>query len=217
MRLGFLVSGRGRLFGAVCQAAERGILGSEVVVCVVDRPCEAIQMAQDWHVPVTLVKRKDYSSREEFSDKVLEVLVQHGVDLVLLTFDSLLSGSLLRSFEGRIVNFHPALLPAFKGFKALQSAVDTKVTIGGGTLHLVDETMDGGRIILQWAVPLYPHDNSASYGLRVFEQGSLGVIQAVKWFEEGRVKVSPNGVAIEGGTYGTLPHNPALEWKAGEA
>jgi len=204
MRLAFLVSDRGRLMQAVIRACQEG-LPCTPVVCITDRACEAVAHAPLWHV----LDRKSYATTAAFSDDVLTVLQENQIDLALLTFNSLLEGQVLEAYRHRLLNYHPSLLPAFTGFKARYRALASGSTIGGGTLHFVDDGVDTGPVVAQWAVPLLPDDTPSSYGDRQFALGVQATLQALRWIVAGRVIVENGRVRIEGADYGTLPINPS--------
>jgi len=198
-RIGFLCSGNGGLFRKTCEACRQGWLISDIVVCIADRVCGSQEVAKEFQIPRVMVERKAYETREAFSDAVLEVLRSHDVDLVVLTFDSLLTGSILRQYENRMINVHLSLLPAFPGF-------------GGVTLHWVDESTDGGPILSQSVVPIAPRDDTAAYGRRLFESGWPQLVQMIRWYEEGRVTVDEKRHPfVKEADYRGMTTCPALE------
>src|SRR5262249_9056247 len=111
-------------------------------------------------VPTRVIDHRGYGRREDFDAAVVDALrAARGELVVLAGFDRLVTGVLLRAFPGRVVNIHPALLPAFKGLHAQRQAVEYGVRVAGATVHLVDEHVDHGPIVLQGAVAIDPDDS----------------------------------------------------------
>jgi len=211
-RIGFLCSGNGGLFRKTCEACRQGWLKSDIAACIADRVCGSQDVAKEFQIPEVMVERKAYETREAFSDAVLEALRSHDIDLVVLTFDSLLTGAVLRQYENRMINVHLSLLPAFPGFGGLKKAVQRGVRFGGVTLHWVDETTDEGPILSQSVVPIAPQDDAATYGRRLFEAGWPQLVQMIRWYEEGRVTVDEkNHPFIQNADYHGRTTCPALE------
>jgi phosphoribosylglycinamide formyltransferase-1 len=210
-RIGFLCSGKGHTFRKTCEAMKKGLLDSHVVVCIVDRPCGSETIARSLGIRLIRIFRKHYQDRGAFSNAILEQINRFQVDVVGLTFDSLLEGPLVEMYGNRMMNVHPGLLPAFPGLKAVKEAKDSHALYGGATIHLVDGKMDHGPIVSQGIVPIHRGKSGQSYDQEVFQSCYLQLIQALKWFEEGRIKVSEKRVIIQDGHYGGLPFSPALE------
>jgi phosphoribosylglycinamide formyltransferase-1 len=210
-RIGFLCSGNGHIFRKTCEAMKKGILNSEVVVCIVDRPCGSEILTRSLGIPLIRVFRRDYKDRVVFSNAILEQIIRFRVDAVGLTFDSLLEGPLLEMYGNKMMNVHPALLPAFPGLNAVKKAKDSHALYGGATIHLVDGKMDHGPIVSQGIVPIHPEKSPQSYDDQIFQMCYMQLIQALKWFEEDRIKIGEKRVIIQDGHYGGLPFSPALE------
>lgn len=144
-------SGFGSNFEAILEAVERGQLHANIALLVVDKPtCFAVERAHKHNVPVFAFNPKDYSSKEEYERLIVNQLEEYHIDLVALAGYMRLVGSvLLQHYEGRIINIHPALLPAFPGTHAIEKAYEYGVKIFGITIHYVDAGMDTGKIIAQ--------------------------------------------------------------------
>ena len=211
-RIGFLCSGNGGLFQRAAEACKMGLLNSRIVVCVTDRTCRSQEVAEKYNIPVRTIPRKDYASRDAFSADVRKALEQHQANLFFLTFDSLLSGPILQDHWGRMINVHLSLLPVFPGFKAVEKTIRAGVRFGGSTLHLVDETVDGGPIITQGIIPLEPRVEREDYESRLFKITWLQMIQTIRWYEEDRVIIKDEKHPyIVKGRYDSTPFCPALE------
>ena len=154
-RLAVFASGRGSNFEAIVSACESGRLCAEVVLLVCDRPdAEVVARAEAHHVPCFAFSPKDYAAKADYEREIVSRLQQSGVELICLAgYMRLLSEVMLNAYEGRIINIHPSLLPAFKGAHAIEQAMAYGVKVYGITIHYVDASMDGGRIIAQQAIP----------------------------------------------------------------
>ena len=156
MRIGVLASGCGTILEA--------ILGADlpVVVVLVDRPCRATEVAEAAGVPGVLVEREEYGpdfDRAAYTRRVVDALVDHDVDLVVMAgFGTILAEPVHSAFPGRILNTHPALLPSFKGWHAVEAALAHGVKVTGCTVHLATLEVDEGPILAQEAVPVLPDD-----------------------------------------------------------
>ena len=172
MRTGILVSGRGSNMEALIRArTEKRVTGYDVVVVATENPlAPAIEKAQKLHVPVEVVDRKAFNSRKGFERRLIDVLETYGVELVVLAgFMRILGPDFLQRFEGRILNIHPSLLPAFPGLDAQTQAWDYGVKVSGLTIHFVDQGVDTGPIIFQYPVPVLETDTSQSLAQRILE------------------------------------------------
>jgi phosphoribosylglycinamide formyltransferase-1 len=156
MRIGVLASGSGTLLDA--------ILSDEipVVVVVVDRPCPAIQVSEARNVPAVLVERDSFGEsfdRVAYTERVVDVLQAHDVDLVVMAgFGTIFEKPIHDAFPGRILNTHPALLPAFPGWHGVSDALEHGVKVTGCTVHVATLEVDAGPILAQEAVPVLPDD-----------------------------------------------------------
>ncbi len=156
MRIGVLASGSGTILEA--------ILGADlpVVVVVVDRPCRATEVAEAHGLTAVLVERDDFGpefDRVAYTQRVVDALAVHGIDLVVMAgFGTVLAEPVHAAYGGRILNTHPALLPSFKGWHAVQAALDYGVKVTGCTVHLATLEVDEGPILAQEAVPVLPGD-----------------------------------------------------------
>jgi phosphoribosylglycinamide formyltransferase-1 len=165
VRIGVLASGGGSNLAAILEA------GIPVEVVVVDRPCAATDVATGHGVAAVLLERDSYGSgfdRVAYSERVVDVLQDHGVDLVVMAgFGTILAKPVFDAFEGRILNTHPALLPSFKGWHAVQDALDHGVKVTGCTVHVATEEVDAGPVLAQEAVPVLPGDTKDALHERI--------------------------------------------------
>jgi len=170
MRIGVLVSGKGTNLASLLDAEERGELAPGTIAVVVsNRPeAPALARASESGKPAIVVDHKAFAEREPFEDKLLEVLDEHGVELVVLAgFMRVLTAHFLDRYPQRIVNTHPSLLPAFPGVDAPAQAIAHGVKVSGVTIHFVDTSLDGGPIITQVAVAVFPADDATTLHARI--------------------------------------------------
>ena len=150
-KIALFASGNGSNFEAIITAIEEGHLQAEIALLVVDKPqCYAVERAKNHHIEVFAFQPKTYPSKEAYEMKIAALLQQKGVELIVLAGYMRLIGSVLLShFPKRIINIHPALLPAFQGLHAIEQAYNYGVKIFGITVHYVDAGIDSGEIIAQ--------------------------------------------------------------------
>lgn len=165
MRIGVLASGSGTILQAFLDA------DLPVVVVIVDRPCTATERAEAAGVPAELVLRSSYGAdfdRVAYTHEVVDALARHDVDLVAMAgFGTILEKPIHDAFPDRIVNTHPALLPAFKGWHAVEEAFAAGVKVTGCTVHFARLDVDDGPILAQEAVPVLADDTVATLHERI--------------------------------------------------
>jgi phosphoribosylglycinamide formyltransferase-1 len=198
-RVGVLVSGRGSNLQALIDAARRGDLGGEIAV-VVSNVEDAVGLERARQAGIPAVFRDHRGKRREaFDAEIVEILGAHRVDLVCLAgFMRLLSPDFVRAFPGRIVNVHPALLPAFPGLDAQRQAWEHGAKVSGATVHLVDEGLDSGPIVAQEAVPVLSGDTAATLAARILEAEHRVYPRAVRILLAGRYRIEGRRVIVEG-------------------
>jgi phosphoribosylglycinamide formyltransferase-1 len=166
VRIGVLASGSGTILQAML---ERGDLPISLVL--VDRACGAVDIAQSHDVAVAIVERHDYSAtfdRVAYTRDVVAALDEHEIDLVAMAgFGTILEQPIHDAYAGRLVNTHPALLPAFKGWHAVRDALAFGVKVTGCTVHVATLEVDDGPILAQEAVPVLDDDTEASLHERI--------------------------------------------------
>lgn len=197
--LGVLISGRGSNLQAILDAIAEGRLDARVGVVVSNQAdAQGLERAEKAGVPTAVVSHKDYDSREAFDEAVLAQLKNHDVDIVCLAgFMRILSSVLVRAFPSRILNIHPSLLPAFLGLHAQRQAVEHGAKVSGCTVHLVDEELDHGPILLQVSVPVEERDSEESLSARILEQEHKLYPVAIQLIVDGKVRVDGRRALIE--------------------
>ena len=154
-KLAVFASGNGSNFEAIAKACADGSLDAKIVLCVTDKPGAYVtKRAEKYGVPVLEFTPKDFLSKADYEKMLVDRLMTEEVDLICLAgYMRIVGDTLLSAFDGRIINIHPALLPAFKGAHAIKDSFEYGVKVFGVTIHYVDPTIDGGKIISQAAVP----------------------------------------------------------------
>lgn len=193
-----LVSGRGSNLQAIIDNIENGYLKAKITVVISDvGNAYALERARKHGIEAVFINPGNFASKELYEKEVLKVLKKHGAELVLLAgYMRILGKTLLEAFKDRMLNIHPALLPAFPGLHAQKQAFDHGVKVAGCTVHFVDETLDGGPIILQRCVEVKGDDTSETLADRILEQEHKIYPEAVKLFVENRLRIEGRKVRI---------------------
>ena len=200
IRVGVLASGRGSNLQAIIDAIEGGRLDARLAVVVSDRAeAQALERASKHGTKAVFVDPKAYPGREAFDRAALAVLEDHRVELVCLAgFMRILTPIVVKTFKGRIMNIHPALLPAFPGLHAQRQALEHGVKVAGATVHFVDDGVDTGPIILQAAVPVRDDDTEETLSARILAEEHQIYPRAIQLFAEGRLEIHGRRVHIKG-------------------
>jgi phosphoribosylglycinamide formyltransferase-1 len=201
IRLAVLLSGNGTTLQNLLDRAGDGRLPAEVALVVSNRAdAFGLERARRAGVPAFVVERSDCASRDEFGRRIFDLCRQHTVDLVCLAgFLQLLP--IPDDFLGRVMNIHPALIPAFcgKGFyghRVHEAAIEMGVKVSGCTVHFADNVYDHGPIILQRTVPVLDDDTPDALAARVFAQECEAYPEAIRLFAEGRLRIDERRVRI---------------------
>ena len=200
VKLGVLVSGSGSNLQAIIDNIEAGRLDARIKIVISNVPgVFALERARKHGLPAMVISHKDYKSREDFDQKLVEVLKEYEVELVILAgFMRVVTPVLLRAFPMRVMNIHPALLPAFPGTHVWQAEIDYGVKFAGCTVHFVDEGTDTGPIIIQAVVPVYDDDTAETLNARILKQEHKIYSRAIQLFAEGRLELKGRRVLTRG-------------------
>lgn len=198
LNIAVFASGKGSNFKAIIEAKEANKFKASLSLLVCDNPqAGAIGFAKEAGIKVCLIQRKDYPSKDTFEAKIIEGLEENNIGLIVLAgFMRMLSPGFVKRYSGRIINIHPALLPAFKGTEGIKDAFNYGAKITGVTVHFVDEKMDHGPIILQEAVKIEETDTVESLEEKIHSVEHRIYPEAISLFTQGRLKLEGRGVRI---------------------
>ncbi|MEA3545195.1 MAG: phosphoribosylglycinamide formyltransferase [Thermodesulfobacteriota bacterium] len=198
IKLAVLASGSGTNLQSIIDQYQQGLLDVEIGMVISNNPAAgALERAEQAGINNICINHRDYSSREEFDRAVVATLREVGVELVVLAgFMRILSAVFLQAFPQRIINIHPALLPAFPGLHVQRQALEYGAKFSGCTVHLVDSGVDTGPIIAQAVVPIFTDDSEETLAARILEQEHKIYPQVIQWFAEDRVKIVNRQVQI---------------------
>jgi phosphoribosylglycinamide formyltransferase-1 len=190
-RIGVLLSGRGSNFEALAESVASGrIPNAEIAIVLGNREgAPGLDRAKARGIPARAIPSKGLE-REAYDRQVVAVLNEHKVELVCLAgYMRLLSPFFVASFPNRILNIHPSLLPSFPGLESQRQALEYGVKFAGCTVHLVDENLDAGPIVLQAVVPVLDGDTEETLAARILQEEHRIYSQAVRIVLEGRFKL----------------------------
>ena len=194
MRLAVLLSGRGSNFQAIHDAIQRGELPAEIVCVISNRPDAAgLQRAREFGYAAHAIDHKAFANRAAHEEAVLRALDEAKPDVIVLAgYMRLLSASFIERWRNRIVNIHPSLLPSFPGVDAQAQAVAYGVKVSGCTVHIVDEHLDAGPILVQRVVEVRDDDTGETLAARILVEEHRAYVEALTkmarggWWVEGR-------------------------------
>lgn len=211
VRVGVLASGSGTNLQALIDACAHPAYPAEIAVVLSNRPtARALDRARAAGIPAELVLAREFADREAYDAALVARLHAHGVVWVALAgWMRLVTPTFLTGFPGRVLNIHPALLPAFPGLHAQEQAWRAGVRVTGCTVHLVDEGMDTGPIVAQAAVPVLPDDDVDALSARILAQEHRLYARCLRWAVEGRLRVEAGRVRLH-----PAPDEP-LAWGLG--
>ncbi len=197
--LGVMASGRGSDLQSIIDAVATGQIKAKIGVVITDKPnVMALERAKKAGIPAVCVNRKEYASKEDFEQKLIDVLHEYNVSLVILAgFMRILSPLFVHEFKDCIMNIHPSLLPSFGGAHAHRDVLAYGVKVSGCTVHFVDEGMDSGPIIMQKAVPVLDDDTEETLGARVLEQEHIIYPKVIELYLAGKIHVNGRHVTID--------------------
>ena len=201
LRIAVLLSGEGTTFERLCEAIDAGQVPGEVVLVVASKEkAGGLARAARRGIPAVAIPRKAHPDVREFNDRIHEALAEHRVDFVAC-LGFLSPFELRRRYDGRAINTHPALIPAFcgKGFyghRVHEAVVASGVKVSGPTVHFCDDHYDTGPIILQQAVPVLDDDTPETLAARVQAVERELVPEAIRLFAEGRLRIEGRRVRI---------------------
>ncbi len=186
-----LISGRGSNMEAMLDAK----LPCRINAVISNKTdAKGLETARAHGISTAVVAHAEHASRELFDAALAAEIDRHAPDLVVLAgFMRILGENFVRRYEGRLMNIHPSLLPAFPGLHTHRRAIETGCRIHGCTVHFVTPALDNGPVIIQAAVPVCPDDSEGALAARVLAQEHIAYPQAVRWFVEGKLSLGADG------------------------
>ncbi len=215
LRLGVLASGGGTNLQSLIDSCADGRLSAEIAIVISNNPgAGALERAAKAGIETCCINHRDFADRTAFDHSVVQQLRDAETDLVVLAgFMRIISATFIEAYPQRIINIHPALLPAFPGLHVQQQAIDYGARFSGCTVHFVDAGVDTGPIIMQAVVPVHEEDTAEDLAARILVEEHKIYPRAIQLFAENRLHIEGRRVRI-------LPapppcngamHNPGLE------
>ncbi|MCM8830859.1 MAG: phosphoribosylglycinamide formyltransferase [Candidatus Omnitrophica bacterium] len=199
MNIAVLASGNGTNFEAIAKAIKKGYIKANLKILITDREDAFVRVrARKFKVKEIFINPKNFKSRLDFDKQIIKILKKENIDLVVLAgYMRILTSYFVKAFRNRILNIHPALLPAFKGIDAIKRAYNYGCKITGVTVHFVDEELDHGPIILQEAVKINATDTLEKLEQKIHNLEHKLYPKAIKLFIEKRLKTKKRLVCIK--------------------
>lgn len=194
INIAVLVSGRGTNLQAIINAVNRGAIDGKIEIVLSDNPgAYALKRAKRNDIKTRVVNYKNFSSKGEYEQEVMQQLDNYKIDLIVLAgYMRILGSGFIEKYRYRIINIHPALLPAFPGLNAQRQALKYGVKISGCTVHFVDEGMDSGPIILQKAIKVKQSDDEESLSKRILKYEHQLLPRAIQLFAQNKIQILDN-------------------------
>lgn len=200
-KIAVFISGRGSNFVALHENIKKGIIKNAEISVVFSNKEDAkgLEYAKNENIKVIVIPSKNYDNRQEYDKLIVEALKPYNIDLICLAgYMRIVTSELIKPYENRIINIHPALLPSFKGLHAQRQALEYGVKYSGCTVHFVDDGMDSGAIILQKVVEVYDDDTEDTLSERILKQEHIAYSEAVSLITSGKLAVNGRKVSIKG-------------------
>lgn len=195
-----LISGNGSNLQAIIDGCARGTIPGKITGVIANKAnAYGLQRAAAAGIATQVVSHKDYADRERYDLALQAAIESFKADLIVLAgFMRILTPGFVQHFSGKLLNIHPSLLPKYQGLDTHQRAIDAGDTEHGCSVHFVTEQLDGGPVILQAKVPIFPGDNASTVAARVHEQEHLIYPLVVRWFCQNRLQQRANEAWLDG-------------------
>jgi phosphoribosylglycinamide formyltransferase-1 len=194
INIAVLVSGRGTNLQAIINAIKRGAIDGKIEIVLSDNPgAYALKRAKRNDIKIQVVNYRSFSNKEEYEQEVIQQLDNYKIDLIVLAgYMRILGSNFIKKYHSRIINIHPALLPAFPGLNAQRQALKYGVKVSGCTVHFVDEGVDRGPIILQKAIKVKQSDDEESLSKRILKYEHQLLPRAIQLFAQNKIQIVNN-------------------------
>lgn len=196
-----LISGRGSNMEAIVQACAQQNWSARIAAVISNKASAGgLEFAASHGIATAVIDHKQFDSREAFDTELARVIDSYQPDLVVLAgFMRILTEGFVRHYDGRLLNIHPSLLPAFPGLHTHERAIEAGCKLAGATVHLVTPELDHGPIVIQAAVPVLVGDTGNTLSARVLKQEHQIYPRAVRWFVDGDLSVADGRVTHQTG------------------
>jgi phosphoribosylglycinamide formyltransferase-1 len=200
-RIVILISDRGSNMQAIVERCKAEGWPARVAAVIANRPDAAgLAFAAEHGIATAAVDHKAYATRDAFEAALAAAIDAHRPDLLVLAgFMRILGAGFVRRYEGRMLNIHPSLLPAFPGLRTHRRAIEAGCKAAGATVHFVIAEVDHGPIVAQAVVPMLPDDDEETLAARVLAREHVIYPLAIRWFIEGQLRVTHGVVSHVGG------------------
>ena len=191
-KLAVLVSGRGSNLQAIIDSIDREELDAHLSIVISNtKNAMALKRAEKHGIKTIFIDPSTYLNSKEYDKALVLKLKEFSIDLICLAgYMRILGEEVIQTFEKKIINIHPSLLPAFPGLNAQKQAINHGVKFSGCTVHFVDSGVDSGPIILQTVVPVYDNDDEKSLSKRILEQEHYLYPKAIKMIQENKIRLN---------------------------
>ena len=191
-KLAVLVSGRGSNLQAIIDSIDREELDAHLSIVISNtKDAMALKRAEKHGIKTIFIDPSTYLNSKEYDKALVLKLKEFSIDLICLAgYMRILGEEVIQTFEKKIINIHPSLLPAFPGLNAQKQAINHGVKFSGCTVHFVDSGVDSGPIILQTVVPVYDNDDEKSLSKRILEQEHSLYPKAIKMIQEKKIRLN---------------------------
>ena len=191
-KLAVLVSGRGSNLQAIIDSIDREELDAHLSIVISNtKDAMALKRAEKHGIKTIFIDPSTYLNSKEYDKALVLKLKEFSIDLICLAgYMRILGEEVIQTFEKKIINIHPSLLPAFPGLNAQKQAINHGVKFSGCTVHFVDSGIDSGPIILQTVVPVYDNDDEKSLSKRILEQEHYLYPKAIKMIQEKKIRLN---------------------------
>jgi len=198
MNIAIFCSGNGTNLQAIINSQKKGHIKAEIKLVVSDAPgCYALIRAKDAGINILVAERTNFKTKKDFEAEILKALKKENIGLIVLAgYMRMLSGDFIASYENKILNIHPALLPSFKGTQGIKDAFEYGVKITGPTVHFVTKDMDSGPVVLQSPVKVTEDDTEETLAEAVHEEEHKIYPRAIQLFVDGKLKIEGRKVRI---------------------
>lgn len=199
-KIAVLISGQGSNLQAIIEACQTGFIRGKIVTVISNKiDSFGLERAESADIPSRVFLRQDFASNLDMDKAIGDYLEDLNVDLIVLAgYMKILTKPFTQRFAGKILNIHPSLLPKYPGLYTYQRALENGDSEHGTTVHFVNEEIDGGAIVLQAKVPIFPGDTAEEIELRTREQEYNIYPLVIKWFIEERLKLIENQAYLDG-------------------